>query len=84
MRIEEIDTPLIAQVNAGEKLYGPFRNGKEALEWLAKQPSDVVISFRPLRNPNVKRTLNDFYMPIYLENEEREFALTDLSKVTSN
>jgi len=84
LRIEEIDTPLIAQVNAGEKLYGPFRNGKEALEWLAKQPSDVVISFRPLRNPNVERTLNDFYMPIYLENEEREFALTDLSKVTSN
>lgn len=67
----------MAQVDAGEKLYGPFRNGAEAILWRDKQPLDVVISFRPLRNPDVERTLNDFYMPIYMENEEREFALTD-------
>ena len=71
--LSKITTPLVAQVNAGEKLYGPFRNGEEALEWRDKQPLDVAISFRPLRNPNVKRTLNDFYKPVYLEDEAREF-----------
>jgi hypothetical protein len=71
--LSQITTPLVAQVNAGEKLYGPFRNGKVALAWREKQPLDVVISFRPLRNPNVKRTLNDFYQPAYLEDEAREF-----------
>lgn len=85
MRVEDIDTPLVAQINAGEKLYGPFRNGREALEWRAKQPLDVVISFRPLRNPNVERTLNDFYQPLYMEDEAREFgALTDEGSVSSN
>ncbi len=84
MKLEDIDTPLIAQINGGEKLYGPFRNGKEALEWHAKQPLDVVIYFAPLRNPNVERTLNDFYQPVYMENEEREFALTDSPEVISN
>ena len=85
MRIEDIDTPLVAQINAGEKLYGPFRNGREALEWQAKQPSDVVISFRPLRNPNVKRPLNDFYQPHYMEDEAREFdAPIDEGSVSSN
>ena len=85
MRIEDIDTPLVAQINAGEKLYGPFRNGREALEWRAKQPSDVVISFRPLRNPNVARTLNDFYQPLYMEDEAGEFdAPIDEGSVSSN
>lgn len=85
MRIEDIHTPLVAQINAGEKLYGPFRNGKEALEWRAKQPLDVLISFRPLRNPNVERTLNDFYKPLYMEDEAREFdAPIDDKSVSSN
>ncbi len=75
MSLGDIETPLIAQLNAGEKLYGPFLNGKEALAWLELQPSDVRISFRPLRNPNVLRTLNDFYQPVYLEDEAREFDL---------
>lgn len=80
-----VDTPLVAQINAGEKLYGPFRNGREALEWREKQPLDVVISFRPLRNPCVERTLNDFYQPIYLEDESREFdAPIDEGSVSSN
>lgn len=75
----------MAQINAGEKLYGPFRNGKEALEWRAKQPLDVLISFRPLRNPNVERTLNDFYKPLYMEDEAREFdAPIDDKSVSSN
>lgn len=73
--IKDITTPLVAQINAGEKLYGPFRNGIEAMAWRAKQPSDVSISFRPLRNPDVERTLNDFYQPSYLEDEGREFDL---------
>lgn len=68
-----VNTPLVAQINAGEKLYGPFSNGVEALAWREKQPLDVVISFRPLRNPSVERTLNDFYKPVYLEDESREF-----------
>ena len=70
----------MAQINAGDKLYGPFRNGREALEWEAKQPLDVVISFRTLRNPNIERTLNDFYQPLYMEDEAqvaREFDLID-------
>ncbi len=85
MRLEDIKTPLVAQINAGEKLYGPFLNGLEALEWRAKQPTDVDISFRPLRNPNVERTYNDFYKPAYLEDETREFdAPIDDKSVSSN
>lgn len=73
--LESIDTPLIAIV-AGDinlKMYGPFINGLDALKWYKKQPESVRITFSPLRNPEVKRTYDDFYLPIYLENEGKEF-----------
>lgn len=76
--LESVTTPLIAVVPAdgGElKMYGPFDNGASALEWYKKQPEGVRITFRPLRNPNVVRTYGDFYLPIKMENEDKEFSL---------
>ena len=73
MQLSEIKTPLVAQINAGEKLYGPFMNGIEAQKWYDRQPKSVRISFRALRNPNMDRSYNDFYQPVYMENESREF-----------
>ena len=78
--LESVITPLIAVVPAdgGElKMYGPFDNGIAALEWYKKQPEGVRITFRPLRNPNVERTYGDFYLPIHMENEDREFSLRE-------
>ena len=69
----DIKTPLVAQVGAAEKIYGPFMNGIEAQKWYDRQPKSVRISFRALRNPNVDRSYNDFYQPVYMENESREF-----------
>ncbi len=69
----EIKTPMIAQVGSLQKVYGPFMNGAEALEWYERQPKGVHISFIPLRSPNVNRTHNDFYQPISKEDESREF-----------
>lgn len=71
--LSDITTPLIAQVGLEQKIYGPFMNGIEAQEWYERQPKDVRICFMPLRSPNVKRTYNDFYQPVYMENESREF-----------
>lgn len=73
MQLSEITTPVIAQVNSGVKIYGPFANGIEASEWLKQQPEGVTITFRLLRNPNVDRTYDDFYLPDYMEDESREF-----------
>ena len=76
--LKSVTTPLIAIVpedNGELKMYGPFDNGIAALEWYEKQPKDVRITFRPLRNPDVTRTYNDFYLPIRLENEDREFSI---------
>jgi hypothetical protein len=76
--LESVTTPLIAVVCAdgGElKMYGPFDNGVAALEWYERQPKGVRITFRPLRNPNVERTYDDFYLPIHMENEDREFSV---------
>lgn len=75
--LELVTTPLIAVVSAdgGElKMYGPFDNGIAALEWYKRQPKDVRITFRPLRNPDVVRTYGDFYLPIHMENEDKEFS----------
>ena len=71
-------TPLIATVSGGvdesEKQYGAFANGQEAYEWYVKQPwTTVRIRFVPLRNPNIKRTYNDFYNPMRHENLEKEY-----------
>lgn len=73
MSLADIKTPVIAQVNAGKKIYGPFANGLEALEWYKKQPEGVVITFRALRNPKVDRTYEEFYLPEHMEDEAREF-----------
>ena len=76
--LKSVTTPLIAIVpeeNGELKMYGPFDNGIAALEWYEKQPKEVRITFRPLRNPDVTRTYNDFYLPIRLENEDREFSI---------
>ena len=76
--LKSVTTPLIAIVpeeNGELKMYGPFDNGIAALEWYEKQPKDVRITFRPLRNPDVTRTYNDFYLPIRLEIEDREFSI---------
>ena len=74
-------TPLIATVSGtvseSEKQYGAFANGQEAYEWYVKQPwTTVRIRFVPLRNPNIKRTYNDFYNPMLHENLEKEYDHT--------
>lgn len=72
-------TPLIATVSAdnSEKQYGAFANGQEAYDWYIKQPwTTVRIRFVPLRNPNIKRTYNDFYNPMRHENLEKEYNHT--------
>lgn len=70
-------TPLIAEVSQpaphAPKVYGPFANGKEAMEWLLTVPMNVRVAFRPLRNPNVKRTYQDFFSPEHLLDEKREY-----------
>jgi hypothetical protein len=73
--LESIDTPLIAilYVDKETKMYGPFDNGRSALEWYDKQPKSVRIGFSPLRNPDVERTYEDFYLPLRMESEDREF-----------
>lgn len=74
-------TPLIATVSGtaseSEKQYGAFANGQEAYEWYVKQPwTTVRIRFVPLRNPNIKRTYNDFYNPMRHEDLEKEYDHT--------
>ena len=76
--LKSVTTPLIAIVpeeNGELKMYGPFDNGIAALAWYEKQPKEVRITFRPLRNPDVTRTYTDFYLPIRLEDEDREFSI---------
>lgn len=75
-------TQLIAIVSAdmttdGAKQYGAFANGQEAYDWYIKQPwTTVRIRFVPLRNPNIKRTYNDFYNPIRHEDLKKEYNHT--------
>lgn len=59
------DTPLIAFMRSGrvERYFGPFENGQEATDWMGEQPSSVRISFIPLRNPYIVRSVDDFYNP---------------------
>ena len=82
--LKSIKTPLIAVVSAdgGElKMYGPFDNGITALEWYQEQPEGVRITFRPLRNPDVVRTYEDFYLPLWMEDEDREFNLPEAEPI---
>ena len=59
------NTPLICVVNIGSSYdtnhYGPFKDGKEAMDWMGKQPIGVRFGFLPLRNPWLERKHNDFY-----------------------
>jgi len=73
MSLADVKTPVIAELMTNSKIYGPFANGLEALEWHKQQPEGVRIVFRALRNPNVDRTYEEFYLPDYLEDESREF-----------
>lgn len=76
--LKSVTTPLIAilpEENGELKMYGPFDNGIAALAWYDKQPKGVRITFRPLRNPDVARTYDDFYLPIRMENVDREFSV---------
>ena len=71
-----LDAPLMAQLSFDrtQKFYGPFENGEEALEWwLNYVPVGVHVSWSGLRNPYIKREVHEFYAPLSLENEEREY-----------
>jgi len=73
------DAPLMAQLSFDrtQKFYGPFENGAEAFEWFTTYvPNGVKVSWSGLRNPYIKRTMNDFYLPIRLENQDREYDHT--------
>ena len=74
-----LNSPLIATLSFDrtQKFYGPFENGAEAFEWFtAYVPNGVKVSWSGLRNPYIKRTMNDFYLPIRLENQDREYYHT--------
>jgi hypothetical protein len=74
-----LNSPLIATLSYDrtQKFYGPFENGAEAFEWFTTYvPSGVHVSWSGLRNPYIKRTTNDFYLPIRLENQDREYDHT--------
>jgi len=71
-----LDAPLIAVLSFDktQKFYGPFENGAEAFEWFTTYvPNAVKVSWSGLRNPYIKRETHEFYAPLFLENEEREY-----------
>ena len=71
-----LDAPLIAVLSFDktQKFYGPFENGAEAFEWFTTYvPNGVKVSWSGLRNPYIKRETHEFYAPLFLENEEREY-----------
>ena len=71
--LESIDTPVIAVISDGleSKMYGPFKDGPAAIEWKKRQPEGMRCTFSALRNPDVERTYDDFYIPNRLEDEAR-------------
>jgi hypothetical protein len=71
--LESIDTPVIAVISDGReaKMYGPFKDGPTAIAWRKRQPLGVRCTFSALRNPDVERTYDDFYIPNRLEDEAR-------------
>ena len=82
-----LNSPLIAQISFDrtQKFYGPFANGAEAFAWFEEYvPSGVNISWQGLRNPYIKRTSNDFYLPIRLENQEREYDHTRVVRILAD
>jgi hypothetical protein len=73
------NTALIAEVSQpiphAPRVYGPFTNGEDAMEWLRKQvPMNVRVRFVPLRNPNIKRKYEDFYNPDKMLDLDTEYV----------
>jgi hypothetical protein len=67
--IKYSDIALIAvvnQPNGGEALFGPFKNGLEAMDWFLTVPVGVRVFFVPLRRPEKKRVREDFYLPEHM------------------
>ena len=78
--LESIDTPVIAVISDGRewKMYGPFKDGPAAIAWKKRQPQGMRCTFSALRNPDIERTYDDFYIPNRLEDENivaKEFNL---------
>ena len=71
--LESIDTPVIAVISDGResKMYGPFKDGPTAIAWKKRQPQGVRCIFSALRNPDIERTYDDFYIPNRLEDEDK-------------
>jgi len=78
MEAQYPNTVLIARVPQpgmhGDKLYGPFMNGKEACDWVATLPMNLRVNFVALRNPKVKRGYQEFYAPDGQLNLDVEFS----------
>ena len=74
------NTALIAEVSQpsphAPRVYGPFANGEEAMNWLRTVPSRVRVRFIPLRTPNTTRTYEDFYNPDKMLDYDKEFTRT--------
>jgi len=82
-----LNSPLIAVISFDrtQKFYGPFANSAEAFEWFtAFVPHGVNIAWQGLRNPYIKRTMNDFYLPIRLENQDREYDHTRIVRILAD
>lgn len=58
-------------------------NGDEATTWLRTVPARVRVRFIPLRNPNTKRTYEDFYNPDKMLDLDNEYVITT-TKDTQN
>lgn len=71
--LESITTPVIAILSDGRewKMYGPFKDGLAAIAWKKRQPQGMRCTFSALRNPDVERTYDDFYIPNRLEDETK-------------
>jgi len=72
--IEMIDTPIkgfgpcvvmVIHPNADDRLYGPFRNGTEAMRWVHTQRYVRLESMGvlPLRTPDRERSYGDLWNP---------------------
>ena len=79
------NTALIAEVSQpaphAPRIYGPFANGAEAMEWLrTRVPMRVRVRFIPLRNPNITRKYEDFYNPDKMLDLDGEYLTTESNK----
>lgn len=74
------NTVLIAEVTQpsshSSRVYGPFADGEHATKWLLTVPIGVRVRFTPLRNPNTKRSYEDFYNPDKMLDLDKEFTQT--------